>query len=122
MVRLKLIQNTTAALADALAIDSINFPQVRDTSWGYKRKTEIVTLRTGAREISTIDTLARNLLCGRPPTLRPCHMDDPAILAHRSCDISPARKGDFRLGQWVTEASQRPCTLPDVWPWPSATV
>ena len=95
----------------AMAIDSVVFPLSSPPSWGTERKTEIVTLRTGAREVHSVGVAANHLLCGQPPDgLRRCRPDDAAILAHEACEARGSAR-DERFRQWAREASQRSCAM-----------
>ena len=68
----------------ARALDTIAFPLVPSQRWVGEKMTEIVSLRTGGREMSPISAILPSLRCGLPPELRACREDEPAMLMQRA--------------------------------------
>lgn len=81
-------------LSAAQAIDTVVFPLRSPPAWGGERLTELVSLRLQGREVQHIDAsnVAGNgstwaagmhyVSCGRPPRLRMCQPDEPAMVVH----------------------------------------
>lgn len=79
----------------ASSIDTVVFPLRSPPAWGGERFTELVSLHLQGREVQHIagnSTVAGNhttwaagthyVSCGRPPRLRMCSPDEPAMVVH----------------------------------------
>lgn len=78
---------------NASTLDSVVFPLRSPVAWGGERLTEVVSLRAAGRETQHLDGIisggdgvwqagTRFVSCGRPPSLRMCVPNEPAMVVH----------------------------------------
>lgn len=104
--------------SEAAALDTVVFPLHSLQNWGGERLTELVSFRVAGgrgREIDYVEKVAAlrskswnkrsYLSCGRPPRLRRCRAEEPAMRVHGTMCTQPLQR---HMAELVTAA--RNCT------------